>query len=337
MIHPLPRAWGELPGSARVRSRPEDFQVAEYLDFEPDGEGEHALLYIEKRERNTQDVTRALAQLAAVPERDIGLCGLKDRNAVTCQWFSVGLAGRAEPDWAALESSGDIRVLQSARHRKKLRRGVHRGNRFALVLRDWSGDRAAQERRLAQVRAQGVPNYFGEQRFGRDGQTLARALAWMDGGGRRLRRAQRSLFLSALRSHLFNRSLAARITARNWLELDAGGVAMLAGSRSFFLVQEVDEELRARLAAGDVHPGLPLWGRGAAAAGVPPLPDDLAPAGAFLEAQGLALDWRPARVVPDDFSWEFCDDESLRLTFSLPAGSYATAVLAECVQYTQGQ
>lgn len=333
---PLPRAWGDLPGSASIRVRPEDFLVEEELGFPPDGEGEHALLLIEKRERNTQDVVRSLARLAAVPERDIGLCGLKDRNAVTRQWFSVGLAGRDEPDWSALGSEGNLSVLTVARHRKKLRRGVHRRNRFTLVLRDWSGDSGALEHRLAEVRDGGVPNYFGEQRFGREGQTLVRALSWMEQGGR-LRRQQRSLLLSALRAHIFNTLLAARVEAGAWLQLAVGDVAMLNASRSFFRVEELDAALLTRVGEGDVHPGLPLWGAAGKGAACNALTPDLAPIGAFLERQGLALDYRPARVIPDDFSGQFCDDETLRLTFSLPAGSYATAVLAECVQYRRGQ
>lgn len=332
----LPRAWGELPGSARIREQPEDFLVEEQLGFAPDGEGEHAMLWVEKRERNTQDVVRALAVLAGVPERDVGLCGLKDRNAVTRQWFSVGLAGKAEPDWDAPGLDDGFRVLEASRHRKKLRRGVHRANRFVLVLRDWSGDRDALERRLEQVGTGGVPNYFGEQRFGRGGDTLNRALAWMKSGGK-VRRAQRSLYLSALRSHVFNALLAARLQNGEWLRLVTGGVAMLAGSRSYFRVEEVDDAILRRIEHGDLHPGLPLWGRDQRETANTVLPAALAPVGAFLEDQGLDLDFRPVRVVPDDFSWQFCDDESLQLTFSLPAGSYATVVLAECVQYRQGQ
>ncbi|NND66300.1 MAG: tRNA pseudouridine(13) synthase TruD, partial [Halioglobus sp.] len=298
MIDPLPRAWGELPGSARIRARPEDFLVEEQLGFASDGEGEHALLLLEKRGRNTQDIARALAGLAAVPERDIGFCGLKDRNAVTRQWFSVGLAGSVEPDWSVLESGADLRVLEVSRHRKKLRRGVHRNNRFTLVLRDWSGNAAAQSARLQRVRDEGVPNYFGEQRFGREGHTLERALAWMGAGGR-LRRAQRSLYLSALRAHIFNALLAARLAAGNWLGMEAHAIAMLAGSRSFFRVEEVDDDLLRRVAEGDLHPGLPLWGRAKPDGASLQLPAELVALGAFLEDQGLALDYRAVRVIPD--------------------------------------
>ena len=227
-------------------------------------------------------------------------------------------------------------VLAAHRHRRKLRRGVHRRNRFTLVLRDWSGAADAQRARLHQVQAGGVPNYFGEQRFGRDGQTLRQAFDWMR-RDRKLRRAQRSLFLSALRAHVFNQLLAQRLRCDDWLRLETGDVAMLAGTRSWFQVGNDDTDLASRVEAGDVHPGLPLPGRGILDWGNMGLASELAPIIECLQAQGLELDWRAARVIPDDFSWQFCDHETLHLTFSLPAGSYATAVLAECVRYRQKQ
>jgi len=332
----LSRAWGEPPGAARIRERHQDFLVEELLGFEPDGEGEHAFLHLEKRGRNTQELARELARLAGVPERDVGFSGLKDRNAVTRQWFSVGLAGRPEPDWDVLAARDDVAVLTATRHRRKLRRGVHRRNRFTLMLRGWSGDYEAQQRRLKQVQLGGVPNYFGEQRFGRDGQTLRGALEWVR-RDRKLRRTQRTLFLSALRGHVFNVLLAERLSNGNWLRLEIGDIAMLAGTRSLFRVEDDAAELQSRIEVGDLHPGLPLPGRGILEEGNVSLPGELVPIVEHLVTQGLDLDWRAARVIPDDFSWEFCDHETLRLTFSLPAGSYATAVLAECVQYRQEQ
>ena len=161
----------------------------------------------------SDELVQRLSALSGVPERDIGLSGLKDRNAVTRQWFSVGMAGRREPDWQALETGGDVQLLELGRHSRKLRRGVHRANRFSLVLRGVSGDRADLERRLQLVRQQGAPNYFGEQRFGRNGATLEQACRWARGGHRRQTRARRSLYLSALRAFLFNTALATRVAA----------------------------------------------------------------------------------------------------------------------------
>jgi tRNA pseudouridine13 synthase len=234
-------------------------------------------------------------------------------------------------------------VLQLGRHSRKLRRGVHRANRFRLVLRGVSGERAALEERLQQVRQQGAPNYFGEQRFGRDGATLAQARRWAAGGGRRQTRARRSLHLSALRAFLFNTALAERVRAGSWGTPCDGDVCMLHGSRSLFTCERVDDELRARARLGDVHPGLPLWGRGVSLASPSRALQqretlaehrDLCE---FLEREGLALSWRPARLLADDFCWQFCDDGALQLDFALGAGAYATALLAEIVQYEQGE
>jgi tRNA pseudouridine13 synthase len=336
-VNALPRAWGEWVGSARLRSQPEDFVVIEQLGFEPGGEGEHAMLYLEKRELNTQDVVERLARIAQVPPRDIGYSGLKDRNAVTRQWFSVGLAGRVEPDWQALNDHRDIAVLTATRHQRKLKRGVHRSNRFVLQLRELSATQSELTQRLQCVARHGVPNYFGEQRFGNSGQTLTRARRWQQRGGGKLSRKQRSLQLSALRAALFNRLLADRVAAGDWNRVCPGDRCMLAGSRSHFAPTEADTDLDVRCERADLHPGLPLWGRGVepTARQLGALGEDCV-LGEFLEAQGLASDWRATRVLPDDFSWQFCDDGGLRLEFELPPGSYATAVLAELVQYTQG-
>ncbi|WP_116364583.1 tRNA pseudouridine(13) synthase TruD [Parahaliea mediterranea] len=325
-----------------IRQSPEDFIVREQLGFEPDGSGEHAFLHLEKRGLNTSDLAQRLSERSGVPLKDIGFSGMKDRQAVTSQWFSVGLAGRAEPDWAQLEERGDVRVLEATRHGRKLRRGVHRANQFVLTLRQIEGDRDALETRLAQVQREGVPNYFGEQRFGHGGNTLAQARQWVERPRRKLSRARRSLYLSALRSQLFNRLLAQRVEEGSWNTVLPGDVCSLQGTRSRFACEVVDDDIRARAAAGDVHPALPLWGRGAPLQGAQQLARQamiLAPESAacdFLEAAGLSLDYRPARALPDDFCWQFCDDGSLQLAFSLGAGSYATAVLAQIIDYSTG-
>lgn len=333
-----PRVSGELPGSALIRCCPEDFQVSEQLGFELSGEGEHCFLHLQKRQLNSLDLLRRVSELSAVPLRDIGYSGLKDRNAVTRQWISVGMAGRAEPDWNALEAQGDVQVLQVARHLRKLRRGVHRANRFTLVLRELTGDRALLEQQLEVLRAAGAPNYFGEQRFGRNGSTLEQARRWMR-GGRRISRDKRSLYFSALRAYVFNRMLAQRVERGDWNTVSPGDICLLHGTRSHFLCEEVTDDIRTRAASGDIHPGLPLWGRGEA--GQFSVQQEDSPAECsdiceFLEASGLELAWRPARLLADDFCWQFCDDDTLRVEFSLGAGCYATALLAEFVQYKEG-
>jgi len=335
-----PQAGGEPSASALLRSSPEDFRVDEQLGFEPSGEGEHIFLQIEKRQLNTQDLVQRVSRLSGIPERDIGFSGMKDRNAVTSQWLSVRMAGKAEPDWHALEGEGDIRLLEARRHLRKLKRGVHRGNRFSLRLRELSGDQEALQQRLETLKVQGVPNYFGIQRFGRNGATLEQARHWMARGGRKISRNKRSLYLSAQRGYLFNHLLAVRVRAGNWKDILLGDVCMLQGSRSLFHAEEVDESLRKRALQRDIHPGLPLWGKGDASAALDRARQDLAGidgAGEicdFLERAGLELAWRPARMLADDFCWQFCDDGSLQLDFALGAGSYATALLDEFVRFT---
>jgi tRNA pseudouridine13 synthase len=339
MIPAWSRARGEPPGSALIRARPEDFEVTEELGFEPAGEGEHVFLYLQKRELNTMELLQRVAALSGAPERDIGISGLKDRNAVTRQWFSVGMAGRVEPDWRQLEAGGEVRVLECSRHLRKLRRGVHRANRFRLLLRDIEADREALVERLQWVRDAGVPNYFGEQRFGNGGATLEQARRWMTAGRRKVTRARRSLYLSALRSYLFNELLDRRVVDGSWNSILDGDVCCLQGSRSLFHSPRVDEDLRQRAAAGDLHPGLPLWGTGGKdgyAQQAQRLGELLQHESAvcnFLEQAGLELAWRPARLLADDFCWQFCDDGALQLDFALGAGAYATALLAEIVQY----
>ena len=338
MIPDWPAAWGSPPASAVIRSCPEDFLVNERLGFEPDGEGEHVFLRLQKRQLNSMDLVERLSRLSGVAPRDIGLSGLKDRNAVTRQWYSVGMAGRVEPDWRELEATGEVRLLAVTRHRRKLRRGVHKGNRFSLMLREVVGDKEAIEQRLCLLRDEGLPNYFGGQRFGRGGSTLIQARRWMATGGRRISRNKRGLFLSALRAFLFNELLAERVKTRQWNTVLPGDVCLLHGTRSQFACDEADENIRTRAASGDIHPGLPLWGGGESPAGpgrarqqvlsLSPHRDVCA----FLEKEGLELAWRPARTLVDDFCWQFCDDGSLQLDFALGAGAYATALLAEFVR-----
>lgn len=330
-----PRAHGPVPARAVFKASPEDFLVREELGFEPSGEGEHVFLHLQKRLLNTLDLAQRLSSLAGVHPRDIGFSGMKDRQAVTRQWFSVRLAGRSEPDWMQLEAAGGVEVLAVSRHRRKLKRGVHRYNWFRLRLRELRGDRAETEQRLALLAQAGVPNYFGQQRFGHNGATLAQARGWMLGGRGSLSRNKRSLFYSALRAYLFNVALADRVQRGSWDRLEPGDTCLLHGTRSLFEVQQLEPSLLQRTAGGDLHPGLPLWGRGLAdSPGLQRLRAVLQDEQAicdFLEAQGLEASWRPARLCADDFYWDFCDDGSLLLEFRLGSGAYATALLAELI------
>ena len=221
-------AFGAPVLAARIRAQAEDFRVEELDGFEASGEGEHLLLTIEKCGMNTAFVAREIAHWAGVAEHAVGYAGLKDRHAVTRQRFSVQLPGREAPDVASLERDG-LRVLAQERHRRKLPRGALAGNRFELVLRDVAGDRAAIEERLAQVAAHGVPNAFGEQRFGHGGGNVNKALSMF--AGRRVGREQRSLLLSAARSVLFSSLCACSGSGSNPGVSRQSSIMMPLGSR----------------------------------------------------------------------------------------------------------
>ncbi len=336
----LPRAHGGSAGSGLIRQRPEDFRVDEILPMTPDGSGEHCLLRIEKRGSNSDWVAGLLARHAGVPRRDVGYAGRKDRHAVTRQWFSVRLAGRPEPDWRALETA-DLRVLEAVRHGRKLRTGALRGNRFLLRVTELAVDPGLLEERLTRIAARGLPNYFGEQRFGRDGGNLERARDLFIGASRRPGRARLGLWLSAARSLLFNRVLAGRVADGSWERPLAGDWLALAGSRSGFLAERVDETLVRRCRELDLHPTGPLWGRGE-----PPVKAEarrleeglLTPCRLWregLEAHGLKQERRPLRVAAEEVTWQR-DGDVLELAFTLPRGSYATALLRELFDYRDG-
>lgn len=330
----LPRAFGAPVMTACFRGVPEDFFVEELPGFEPSGEGEHLLLIVQKRGLNTTFAAKRIAAWAGLPEMAIGYAGLKDRHAVTRQRFSVHLPKRNAPDIAALNAD-DLQVLESTWHNRKLPRGALAGNRFVLVLREVRGERGAIEQRLADIAAQGLPNWFGEQRFGRDGGNVAAALAMF--GGRRVRRDQRSMLLSAARSELFNRVLAARIAAGNWNRGTDGEVWMLEGSRSVFGPEPWNEVLAQRLEVFDIHPSGPLWGEGEPRTTgacreleLAALADDTAMRlRAGLEQAGLRQERRALRLRPQGLTWEWRGDDVLSLAFALPPGSYATALLHE--------
>lgn len=332
----LPFAFGGPTGTGRLRTVPEDFIVRELPICEPDGAGEHVWLWVRKRSANTEWVARQLARFAGVTPRDVSYAGLKDRHAVTEQWFSIQLPGKADPDWAVAQIEG-VEIVRAARHSRKLKRGALRGNAFELRVRALSGTRAAVDERLHAIAARGMPNYFGEQRFGRDGGNLSAAAAMLRGEGPRLERHIRSLYLSAARSFLFNTVLAARVRDGSWERAIPGDALQLDGRRAWFIADADDQDIVTRVRALDVHPTGPLWGRGTleSQAAARSLEETcLAPFAdwcAGLERAGLEQDRRALRVRVSDLAWDWQADDSLSLRFALPSGSYATAVLRELI------
>ena len=328
------RAHGAPALRGRLRASPEDFVVEELDAFAASGAGEHLLLTIEKRGMNTAFAAKRIAAWAGVAESAIGYAGLKDRHAVTRQRFSVWLPKKIAPDIESLQSD-DLKVLEHAWHARKLPRGALAGNRFELILRDVVGDRAEIDARLEVIRARGIPNAFGVQRFGKEGGNLDKALAMF--AGRRMRREEQSLLLSAARSALFNEVLARRIADATWDRGSDGEVWMLDGSHSVFGPGPLGDALRARVAAFDIHPTGPLWGSGEVrtGGGLRALETDVAATLADgrvadgLVRAGLKQERRALRIGLPALEWEWPAAGLLRLGFSLPAGSYATSMLHE--------
>jgi len=332
---PHGHAFGGPPVEGVVRAAPEDFVVDEQLGFVPSGAGEHVMLWVEKRDANTTWVAGRLATLAGVARRDVGYAGLKDRFAVTRQWFSVGLAGRPEPDWSALGAEG-VQVLEAVRHHRKLRRGALTGNRFRLRVRELAGATEQAVQTLGEIARRGFPNLFGPQRFGHQGRNLDAARRLLDGTLRRVKREQRSIYLSAARSLLFNAVAAARIDDGSWERALDGEPLVLDGRRSFFICDIADPELPDRLETLEIHPSGPLWGRGdaaierAAAVFEHGLLEPFVNWREGLERLGLEAGRRALRVRAADLAWSL-EDGVLELEFELPAGSYATSLLREVV------
>jgi tRNA pseudouridine13 synthase len=320
-----------------LRAAPEDFVVEELMPYVLAGSGEHLWVKLRKRGFNSEQVAKQLARTAGVTRREVGYAGMKDRHAVTVQWFSLHLAGRADPDWGSLPDG--MMVLESLRHSRKLKTGALSGNRFVIVLRDCQGDRAGALRRGDEIRTCGVPNYFGEQRFGHGGGNVDAARALFAGSLTLRDRKQGGIYLSAARSLLFNAVLARRVTAGSWDQVLDGDALILNGSRSFFVPEVVDETIRRRLAEGDVHPSGPLWGRGdlpthsAVRELEQSVAADYADLARGLEAAGLEQERRALRVIPQEFSVEWQDATTLCVTFALPPGSYATVLLRELADY----
>jgi len=333
----LPYAHGAPAAHGAIKCRAEDFVVEETLGFEPTGSGEHAFLRIQKRGENTDFLARQIARFVGVPRQAVSYAGLKDRHGVTVQWFSVHLPGRAGPDWTGLNSES-VTVLETTRNERKLKNGALKGNRFRLTIRDLQGEPAELEARLAAIAADGVPNYFGPQRFGRDGGNLDRALAWFRGESVPHDRHLRGIYLSAARSLLFNAVLARRVNAATWNQAIPGDVFMFPDSHSFFSA-ELDARTLQRIADCAIHPSGPLWGKGENPAGEQALRIEQAVAGQYrefaagLEAEGMEIARRPLRLMASDLRSSLADDV-LELGFELPAGAYATTVLREVVRFS---
>lgn len=328
-----PRAHGEACGRAVLKATAEDFQVDEVLDIPLTGQGEHLWLWVEKRGLNTEEAARRIARASGLPLKAVSYAGLKDRQALTRQWFSLHLPGKADPDLAAAQGD-DLVILRSLRHNRKLQRGAHAANGFTLRLTALEADRDALGQRLQRIAEQGVPNYFGLQRFGFDGGNVEQARDFASRQELPVQRNLRSRLLSSARSYLFNQVLAKRVAAGTWNQAQVGDVLAFTTSRSFFVAGEA-ECSDPRLAALDVHPTGPLWGDGAlpSVATVQALEQSVAEECAelvqWLIKADMAHERRILRLPIGGLSWHYPEPDILQLAFVLPAGCFATVVVRE--------
>lgn len=309
-----PHAYPASGARATLKCLNEDFNVTELPLQLPSGAGEHLWLDVEKNGANTAFVAQQLAEAAGVQERDVGYAGLKDRYAITRQWFSIYLPKGETPDLTQLQHP-EFKVLSQSRHVKKLRPGDLQGNRFRIVLRDVTGDRDAIEANLRAVASQGVPNYFGAQRFGHDGGNVEQGRAMLAREIRVRNPKKKGIYLSAVRSFVFNEVLALRIQQGLWGKTLTGDVLDEAGL-----------------------PTGPLWGRGRVITTdqAQALENGVAERHAVLcdgmEHAGLDQQRRSLVASPGEMSWAWPQADQLVITFTLPAGNYATSVLSEILR-----
>ena len=357
-------ANGKPKLAATFKQELADFRVDEQLSFEPTEKGEHAYLWIKKVDRSTVDVAKQLSLVTGVHGSEIGYSGMKDRRAEARQWFSIKLPAGREAELMAYESDS-LRIVETHRNSRKLKIGSHRSNHFRILLRDCDGSRDEFERRLAQIEATGVPNYFGLQRFGRDLSNLNQVQVWMgaalDAGSGGLinatavsipkQRFKRSMLFSAARSYLFNQLLSHRLELGNWDGYIVGDVLNLGGTNRSFVLEtgaKWDPALQQRLEDFDIHITGPLAGEvdpkdkyvsyGEAADIEEAVCEQFNTLLAGLRHFGLKAARRPLRFRPCGLKWEWLKSEQtdgasdLLLDFSLGKGAFATSLVRElCV------
>jgi tRNA pseudouridine13 synthase len=353
------RVYQSLNLTATIKSSADDFIVEENMSIEMSGEGEHCWIYLKKCHCNTDWIAEQLAKYCGVKRMAVSYAGLKDRRAVTSQWFSVQLPGLPTPDWCDFETSfaentvgsnnqESVKILQCFRHNKKLQRGALNSNSFSITVRDLSDTSDEVFERLSQrcqsIAEQGVPNYFGLQRFGRSHNNLDQAIKMFSNPRYRLAKSKRGMYLSAARSWMFNCILSERIDRDVWNSRLVGDVFMLDGKSACFkddinMQGDMHEDMKQqtinqRLIQNEIHPTAVLWGEGDAMvtadaeelessiiAQYPVYRDGLV--AARVQAQR-----RSCRVVPRDVDFSRQKDDCV-ITFTLPPGCYATVVLDE--------
>ncbi|AFH93000.1 MULTISPECIES: tRNA pseudouridine(13) synthase TruD [Providencia] len=327
---------GKPLSTGKLKSQPEDFIVKEDLGFELDGEGEHVMVRVEKTGCNTLFVAEQLAKFAKISARSVSYAGLKDRNAVTEQWFCLQMPGKETPDFSLWQLDG-CRVIATTRQKRKLRIGTLKGNQFELTIRDISVPEDV-EARLQKVAEQGIPNYFGEQRFGRDGQNLTQALRWANQEITVRERNKRSFYLSAARSAMFNHVASERIENQTINQVLLGDALQLTGRGSWFVATAEElPTLQARVASGELSITAPLPGDGELGTQEDALVFETNSLESYhslmtlMKNERVSSTRRAMIVKPQNFQWQWIDQTTLKLNFFLNSGSFATSVVREII------
>ena len=333
-----PRLLGPSLGSARFKSVLEDFVVEEILGFEPTGEGEHCLVWVEKVDRNTNDVAAEFAKKLGIRKRLVNHCGLKDRSGITRQWFNLHLPGIASPSAEDLNYEG-VSVLKITRNLRTLRRGCHHGNRFTIRLRNCNFTQESAADRWQKIVERGVPNYFGPQRFGRDGGNMEHARRLMSGEVEVRDRALRGILISAARSYIFNDCVAQRVANGSWDMPMEGEIFGFPDNRSLVIPGNRRGDEFDRVRNGTLELTGPLWGAGdllsygqvrefeeQVALGSPGIIAGLA-------QYNLTQERRVIRLKPESSKLTWEENSTLVLQFDLPTGTYATTLLRELVDW----
>ena len=318
--------------TALLKAECADFVVKEQLGYDMSSDGEFVTVKVRKTDCNTLFVGEQLAKFAGISARNMSYAGLKDRKAVTEQWFSLQMPGQPTPDFSQFSLEG-VEILEITRHQRKIRIGSLQGNHFEILLRN-AEETDELKVRLDFLAKNGFPNYFTEQRFGRDGNNLAQALRWANGEINVKDRNKRSFYLSAARSEIFNLIVSKRMELDLAQQILVGDVLQLNGSHSWFVVNESEDlaQLQQRLAQQDVLLTAPLIGEEEKSA--VDFENEIFAQHqalfALMRQERMKAARRPILMQPQQFQWQF-EPNGLRLQFALPAGSYATALIRELI------
>ena len=356
---------GKPTNRAVLKALPADFVVEEQLGYELKGQGEHLWCWVEKQGQNTDWVAGQLAKWANTAKKNVGFAGQKDRHAVTHQWFSIHLPGKVNPDIESFVAD-DVKILQSIRHSHKLQRGALKGNIFEITLRqvepiDNSNSSAEIQtqinHRLEQINERGFANYFGAQRFGHNGNNLSEASKLFakrkvssNHRTKRKKQSQRNqegLYISAVRSWMFNQLLSNRIIQNCWNIPIEGDVLQNAnGEIVEAQFDKQDKALLSQVQNGELQPSGLLFGdcklqtRSCAYEFEKKIEDSHPVWMAGLQASRIKSARRCFQVIPKKLDWCWQDSVDskklgLKLNFELPAGSFATMLIRELVEVVE--